>query len=140
MSPPKDPRVLEVSAWPIAELVAEIARRHEPSKIPPCRVCGGPLSLEASGGGEPSRWACSIGKGESDTTGHYVQSQHVDQHQSGDPLVVELLARVEGLRSRETRALGIISDLVQVAPSHARGPVNAAVSFLAAYGGRQRDA
>jgi hypothetical protein len=38
---------------------AEVKRRYAPTVIPPCRVCGGALSIGSIGGGEPTTWGCS---------------------------------------------------------------------------------
>jgi len=149
-----------VTDWSDADLVAELVARYAPSAIPPCPVCGGALSLESTGGGEPDRWACSIwepdpvreghnrikaGRGETGrsgefgVSGHYARSQYIDQRHGGDAQVMDLLRRFkaveeahEGLRQRERQARGLLQALVAVAPARARS-VNAAASYLAAY-------
>lgn len=45
----------ELSASDIANMRAI----YTPPPIPPCCVCGGPLSIGAIGGGKPTQWACS---------------------------------------------------------------------------------
>jgi hypothetical protein len=99
-----------VDAWTDAELVAELTKAYAPSVIPPCRICGGALSLGASGGGLPSYWSCSPeeedpdrpgqrrtkpGRGEREThpEGHYARSQYIDRRQGGDARVMGMLRR-----------------------------------------------
>ena len=88
------------------ELIARLTQRYEPTKIPPCRVCGGPLSMQAVGGGNPTEWACSgreydpdthewIGwqKGRTAADDHYRKSGFTDRRQGGDEDVMELIER-----------------------------------------------
>ncbi len=87
--------------------VSEIRAHHTPTVIPPCRVCGEELSLQACGGGEPTRWGCSgtgddperpglsrykVGRNCADE--HYSQSVFVDRKHD-DPGVLYLLDLVE---------------------------------------------
>lgn len=89
-----------VREWPIGFLLAELRRRYAPSDIPPCRVCGGELSLQSIGGGEPTVWACS-GQNEDGSwlpgrriaDDHYSRSRYVDRRQGGDEVVMELIRR-----------------------------------------------
>jgi hypothetical protein len=93
------------------DLLAELRKRYEPTDIPPCRVCGGELSLQAFGGGEPHRWACDGFKHDAEgnpaglkpgrrcADDHYLQSEFVDRRQDGDAAVVELVERYTELRS-----------------------------------------
>ena len=78
----------ETSEWTDAELIAVLNDRYEPSKIPPCRVCGGELSIGAIGGGEPTRYGCMADNG-----AHYGHSTWEDRRQGGDGDVLELIAR-----------------------------------------------
>lgn len=95
----------EVSDWTMPELLAEVTERFAPSIIPPCRVCGAKLSLQASGGGHPDAWACSgidaQGRylhGRSCADDHYATSRHEDGRQGGDSAVMELVRRIEAIR------------------------------------------
>lgn len=99
--------------WADTEIVEVLTDRYAPSVIPPCRVCGGELSICAIGGGEPTRWACSptvsdpdpdrsgnvqtkAGRGvnEFGSGGHYSMSQYIDRRQGGDEVVIEVLRRL----------------------------------------------
>lgn len=42
-----------------ADLLALLAARYATEEVPPCRVCGGRLSVASIGGGEATRYACS---------------------------------------------------------------------------------
>ena len=86
------------------EQIARLRQRYTPPAIPPCRVCGGPLSIGAVGGGQPTVWACSgqeadpdhpgrlrrqLGRGVADE--HYSRSRWEDRSQGGDSDVIALL-------------------------------------------------
>lgn len=73
------------------ELVIRTLRyRYTAEPVPPCRVCGEDLTVQACGGGEPTVWACTAnGIGD-----HYDRSMFV-QRKTGDSLVLELLSRIE---------------------------------------------
>ncbi len=90
----------DLSTWTDAELAGELERNYSPTKIPPCRVCGCELSLQAFGGGGPSKWACSGQDddwkwlpGRSAADDHYIKSGFEDQRSGGDESVIELLRR-----------------------------------------------
>jgi len=87
-----------------ADIVATLRARYAPTTVPPCRVCGGELSIASVGGGEPTRWACSEYEDDPDVHGqlrrkpdrsmadaHYGDSRWVDYRQGGDSDVIELL-------------------------------------------------
>jgi len=89
-----------------AALLAKLRERYAPTVIPPCRVCGGELSLESFGGGMPTIWRCSPwqptedeplrrkpGRGIADK--HYSDSEFIDRRQGGDADVIELIERFE---------------------------------------------
>jgi hypothetical protein len=84
--------------------------RHRPTEIPPCRVCGKALSIQAIGGGEPTRWGCSPYEDDPDRPGkirriegrgladkHFSESYFIDRRHD-DPGVIRLLAEVRELR------------------------------------------
>lgn len=88
-----------------------IVRRYTPEKIPPCRVCGGALSIAHCGGGIPTVWACSglepdpahpecyrNAPGRKCADEHYVQSEYT-QYRHGDPDVLALVAEMRRLRA-----------------------------------------
>jgi hypothetical protein len=101
----------EPEAWTDDDLVAELTLRYAPSEIPPCRVCGGKLSIRCVGGGEPTEWACSpveddperpdhlrLKLGRLGVDVHYRDSRYVDRRQGGDGAVMELLRRYVAAR------------------------------------------
>ena len=92
------PRDLDVD-----DLLWLLRQRYSPPTSPPCRICGTPLSMDAIGGGRPTRWRCT-GTGADGrpkpgrTAGddHYIASLFEDiQQGSGDAAVMELIARFE---------------------------------------------
>lgn len=96
-----------------AELVELLAARYASEPVPPCRVCGGVLSIASCGGGRATEYACSdleddpddpdkpgalrrkAGRGIADD--HYSQSRWT-HYQPGDAAVQELLARFQALK------------------------------------------
>jgi hypothetical protein len=97
----------DVSEWTTAELIELLTERYKPTEVPPCRVCGGELSIGCIGGGEPTRWACSGQEEDPDRPGylrwmkgrtpaddHYDKSVFVDRRQGGDELVMEAVRRL----------------------------------------------
>ena len=89
-----------------AELVQVLTERYQPSEIPPCRVCGGPLTPQRIGGGEPTVWGCEgmeddpkkpgyvrYKKGRHCADEHYSKSTYTDRRQGGDSAVMELVKR-----------------------------------------------
>ena len=92
----------DVTLWSDEDLALVLTKHYEPSVIPPCCVCGGPLSCERCGGGEPTVYACSgvaegplyrYKEGRHPADEHYVKSRFVDRRQGGDATVMELLRR-----------------------------------------------
>ena len=89
-----------------SELITLLTKNYEPSKIPPCRVCGEPLTPQRMGGGEPTVWGCGgleddpkkpgyvrYKKDRSCADEHYSKSTFTDQRQGGDSFVMELVRR-----------------------------------------------
>lgn len=89
-----------------SDLCEILLERYKPPTIPPCRVCGGALSIQSCGGGHPTAWACSgieddperskkhrykVGRKPADE--HYSRSRFEDLRQGGDDHVLELIAR-----------------------------------------------
>lgn len=91
--------------------IDDLRKRYAPSVIPPCRVCGGELSISSCGGGNATTYACSMqeddpdrsgwlrmksGRGENEygKGGHYSDSQWTDRHGPGDERVIALLDAV----------------------------------------------
>jgi len=80
---------------PLPDLAA-LRARYTPTPVPPCRVCGGPLSIARMGGGEATEYACSesrptkVGEYDKWLVGHYRRS-HWTQLRPGDPDILALL-------------------------------------------------
>jgi hypothetical protein len=100
----------EPAKWSDTELIGELTSRYAPTQVPPCRVCGGELSIQAVGGGLPTKWACS-GYGEdgihlpdrSLADQHYRDSQFEDRRQGGDGAVIEALSRWAAVAKTATK-------------------------------------
>ena len=99
----------EETEWSDEELLWELRRIYTPDPIPPCRVCGRPLSIASVGGGQATRYACSNMENDPDRPGylrriadwdpaddHYARSVHTDYKSGGDSRVLELIRRFEG--------------------------------------------
>lgn len=99
----------ELPAWTLEEITSVLTGRYKASEIPPCKVCGGKLSPQKTGGGEPDEWACSVYEDDPEKPGyvrnkadrtegivdnHYVESRYIDRRQGGDELVMEALRRL----------------------------------------------
>ncbi len=102
----------DVSEWTTAELIEVLTDRYRPTEVPPCRVCGGALSIGSIGGGESTRWACSGYEDDPDRPGylkmmagrtsadeHYAKSEFVDARRGGDEVVMEAVRRLTVRRS-----------------------------------------
>ncbi len=126
----------ETSDWSEAEIVAELQERYAPTRIPPCCVCGGELSLQGTGGGGPDSWACSTretdpdapgylrlkagrgGPGETNPDGHYGRSHYIDYRSGGDELVIEALKRLGARPSSGAYAAIAVERARQLAMGH----------------------
>lgn len=88
-----------------ADLTALLRSRYTAEPVPPCRVCGGPLSIASAGGGSATIFACSDWEGNPDVPGelrrkvdrsiadgHYDRSRWT-RYRDGDAFVLELLRR-----------------------------------------------
>lgn len=96
-----------IEQWNAADLIEELRERYTPEQVPPCRVCGGELSVQSIGGGNATVWACSGMEDDPEQPGHsrykadrrpaddhYAQSRWI-QHRDGDRTVLELIRRFE---------------------------------------------
>jgi hypothetical protein len=101
----------ETSEIPEDMLLQELLSRYEATKIPPCRICGGKLSVQRCGGGEPTVYACSpnmydekdnpiLKPGRNGSVDkHYRDSEFIDYKHGGDSLVIELIDRYRKTKS-----------------------------------------
>lgn len=87
----------------IMEAAQEVVNRYTPESIPPCRVCGEQLSMQAAGRG-PTIYACSgtfededgrtrYREGRSVADEHYSNSRW-EQYRHGDRLVIKLVEQL----------------------------------------------
>ena len=82
-------------------IVAELRERYAPPTVPPCRICGGALSLQQTGGGAPDVWACTglvegeYAYGRRIADQHYEASTWVDYKAGGDQRVIVLCDALE---------------------------------------------
>lgn len=90
----------DVADWSDAELLAELEQTYAATVVPPCRVCGGELSIQSIGGGMPTIWRCQgldeDGKrqeGRRIADEHYSKSTFEDRRAGGDSAVLELARR-----------------------------------------------
>ena len=80
------------SALVTPELIEALRERYTPKPLPPCRVCGSPLTLASMGGGKVPEYACSNAtdaNGKTDLE-HYGQSKHT-HYGTGDSHVIAAL-------------------------------------------------
>ena len=107
MDRPVRPPEKNLPNWTDAELLAWVRHCHTGDAVPPCRVCGGPLSVASMGGGRATKWACDMweddpekpgklrrktGRGPADD--HYERSEWT-QYRESDPAVLEMARRLE---------------------------------------------
>lgn len=113
----------EVAGITDKELIEVLERAYQSTVVPPCRVCGGALSIQSIGGGQPTVWACDPKEwpddgepfckpGRSFIDDHYERSRWIDHRQGGDSRVMELIRRYQAL----------ITAVVAEAPSVAATP------------------
>ena len=85
----------------ISEAAQALVNSYTPDPVPPCRVCGGKLSIQAIGGGRPTVYACSgsyedengairRSEGRSPADEHYSNSRW-EQYRHGNRLVLNIL-------------------------------------------------
>lgn len=58
----------------IVKVARLLVGRYTAEDVPPCRICGGPLSIQAIGGGGPTIYACS---------GQYEDAEHGRKYREG---------------------------------------------------------
>jgi hypothetical protein len=84
------------------ELIEILTDRYQEPTIPPCRLCGGELSIQSIGGGKATEYACT-GRNEDGTwkegrkivDDHYRDSRYIDYKRGGDDYVMELVKRYQ---------------------------------------------
>ena len=86
----------------LADLIAVVRKRYTAEPVPPCPVCGEPLSLQAAGRGTIT-WGCTKrDAGKSRLDDHYARSRF-EQHRTGDDDVLALLDRLEAFHAKPGR-------------------------------------
>lgn len=80
----------------VRALIAELRDRYSEPVVPPCRICGGPLSIERCGGDSPTIWRCTgrtddgYAPGRKMCDAHYENSEWADRRAGGDERVIAL--------------------------------------------------
>lgn len=95
------------------ETLTALRNRYAEPEIPKCNICGGELSIQRSGGGSPTIWACSgmiddptgertwiYAEGRSMADDHYERSRWTDYRRGGDSDVIDLLNAYQSLNSQ----------------------------------------
>lgn len=97
------------------DLSVRLGERYAVKPVPPCRVCGAPLSLSAAGGGSLPKYNCSsLGMDFGvKTNQHYYASEHFHDH--GDPDVISLLAERAALNARVEEARALLEPFATLA-------------------------
>ena len=99
----------------IVSVARRLVGRYTAEVVPPCRICGGQLSIQAIGGGGPTIYACSgqyedaeqgrkYREGRSVADEHYSASQW-RMYRHGDQDVLRVIAQLisdRGLKMPET--------------------------------------
>jgi hypothetical protein len=95
------------------ELVARLRERYGPKPIPPCRICGAPLSLSSAGGGSYPKFNCSTLDMDfsAEAGAHYNASEYF--HVSGDPDVIEYIALQAATIAQLQAEKGKVRELVE---------------------------
>lgn len=99
-------RAAQYQAMLTTRLIAELENAYSPCVVPPCRLCGAPLSI-VSIGEASAIYRCSKTRTAQtqDEWEHYKSSEWVDYRPGGDPRVIELIARHKALRNGAKRAM-----------------------------------
>ena len=95
----------------MVDLVDVLRERYTEETVPPCRVCGSPLSVQRCGGGEPTIWACDgidengsdklvCKEGRSFADDHYTKSRFT-QYRMGDSDVLAACDLIDELRKNQ---------------------------------------
>ncbi|WP_204305458.1 ead/Ea22-like family protein [Enterobacter ludwigii] len=107
---------------------AELRKRYTPPEIPKCSICGGELSIQRCGGGEPTVYACDGYEADPENPGmvrraagrdiadkHYEESRYIDWKKGGDSDVVALLDELE---AKDKRIAELESDNAYIKNRH----------------------
>ncbi|WP_336766875.1 hypothetical protein [Pantoea ananatis] len=99
------------------DVLEELRSRYAEPKIPSCSICGGDLSVQRSGGGGPTIWACSgmiddpagertwiYAEGRSCADKHYESSRWTDYRRGGDSDVIDLIDAYQALLDERLNA------------------------------------
>jgi len=91
-----------------AALAAALEHDYAAPEIPPCRICGGELSIGQIGGGLPTVYYCTAmadapRNGREKDWQHYGDSKWAAPRQTGDLRVLELVRRFRAVHQERTR-------------------------------------
>lgn len=97
--------------------LVKLKERYSESEVPPCRVCGGELSIQRAGSG-PTVWGCTgmvddptgernwiYAEGRSCADEHYERSRWSDYRQGGDSDVIALIEQLEAAQRERDEAI-----------------------------------
>lgn len=106
------------------QTLAELRKRYTPPEIPKCSICGGELSIQRCGGGEPTVYACDGYEADPENPGmvrraagrdiadkHYEESRYIDWKKGGDSDVVALLDELEADKKRIAELQSVNDEL-----------------------------
>ena len=115
------------------DTLSELRNRYAAPEIPKCSICGGELSIQRSGGGSPTVWACSgmiddptgertwvYAEGRSMADEHYEHSRWTDYRRGGDSDVIDLINAYQSLSAQSECPALVLPDgwkLVPVEPT-----------------------
>jgi len=90
------------------QLADALERDFAAPEIPPCRICGGELSIGQIGGGLPTVYYCAAmadapRNGREKDWQHYGDSKWAEPRQTGDLRVLELVRRFRAVHQERTR-------------------------------------
>ena len=99
---------IDSGTWSNAYLAEQLERGYATQTIPPCRICGGALSIGQIGGGLPTVYYCMAmaaapQNGREKDWQHYGDSKWVEPRQTGDLRVLELVRRFRAVHQERTR-------------------------------------
>lgn len=103
------------------ELVERLRERYTRETIPPCRVCGAELTIASAGGGEATKWVCSVANkgGFAGWMGHYERSEYRQRHYTDD----DVLEAADLITSQAAEIEGQAWQPIETAPKDEQKPI-----------------
>jgi hypothetical protein len=99
-----------------------LAKHYTADEVPPCGVCGGELTIQRMGGGEPTAWAHAAPDGVTyaDWRQHYAESRWI-QYRGGDGEVLAIIARLRATDDVLAQLTALAQGQTTVAGEDLRG-------------------